>query len=318
MPATRTGSDARYLERVRTRNLPEVEGIVDAMPLTVDRLSPKPAEARFVTASLGEYRLVAGHFGSAIHTYGAAEPDQALVALQMEPARGHWNGERLRLESAWLYPPGAEHEGVGHHPVTFAAIGIPRHHLTRCPEDSALSHSRMSMRSGAAVHGLRRVVTDLASISASSRVSDARLASAGHEVGIYLAECMNSSSSTGHMFAPTARRIVDQCIEASAALGPRPSSVELEEATRVSDRRVRAAFNEVFGVPVSMFFRLRALHGAHRDLTSATRDTTSVTDVAMRWGFWHFGRFSGQYKQLFGEAPSATLRRSRGTAARFR
>jgi hypothetical protein len=32
--------------------------------------------------------------------------------------------------------------------------------------------------------------------------------------------------------------------------------------------------------------------------------------VASRWGFMHFGRFAQQYRQLFGEAPSQTLRLS--------
>jgi TolB-like protein len=39
-------------------------------------------------------------------------------------------------------------------------------------------------------------------------------------------------------------------------------------------------------------------------------DDTSITEVAIRFGFSHFGRFSGQYRRCFGERPSATLRRS--------
>jgi AraC-like DNA-binding protein len=34
-----------------------------------------------------------------------------------------------------------------------------------------------------------------------------------------------------------------------------------------------------------------------------------VTDAATAWGFWHFGHFSQEYKKLFGELPSDTLRR---------
>jgi transcriptional regulator GlxA family with amidase domain len=30
--------------------------------------------------------------------------------------------------------------------------------------------------------------------------------------------------------------------------------------------------------------------------------------VAGRWGFVHLGRFASQYRQLFGETPSETLR----------
>jgi AraC-like DNA-binding protein len=34
---------------------------------------------------------------------------------------------------------------------------------------------------------------------------------------------------------------------------------------------------------------------------------TSVTAVAMNFGFWHLGRFAEEYRSLFGEAPRTTL-----------
>ena len=36
----------------------------------------------------------------------------------------------------------------------------------------------------------------------------------------------------------------------------------------------------------------------------------SVTSAAMRWGFFHLGRFSGLYASHFGELPSSTKRRA--------
>ena len=40
-------------------------------------------------------------------------------------------------------------------------------------------------------------------------------------------------------------------------------------------------------------------------------ENTSVAGEAARWGFLHFGRFSGEYRTRYGELPSQTLRRSR-------
>jgi transcriptional regulator GlxA family with amidase domain len=52
------------------------------------------------------------------------------------------------------------------------------------------------------------------------------------------------------------------------------------------------------------------MHLARRTLTAADVAKRTVTEIATRHGFWEMGRFSVQYNALFGERPSATLRRS--------
>jgi hypothetical protein len=51
------------------------------------------------------------------------------------------------------------------------------------------------------------------------------------------------------------------------------------------------------------------MHLAKRALRQSAPLTTSVTEVATRYGFWQLGRFAVEYYSLFGEAPSATLGR---------
>ncbi|GHU15365.1 hypothetical protein AGMMS50225_28560 [Betaproteobacteria bacterium] len=34
----------------------------------------------------------------------------------------------------------------------------------------------------------------------------------------------------------------------------------------------------------------------------------TVGDIAARWGFWHLSHFAADYKEMFGELPSDTLR----------
>ena len=55
------------------------------------------------------------------------------------------------------------------------------------------------------------------------------------------------------------------------------------------------------------FLLLRRMHLARRALREAPADAT-VTDIATEFGFWELGRFAVEYKALFGEAPSETLR----------
>jgi AraC-like DNA-binding protein len=46
-----------------------------------------------------------------------------------------------------------------------------------------------------------------------------------------------------------------------------------------------------------------------RDELAADDPLASVTDVALRWGFSHTGRFAADYRRRFGMSPSADLGR---------
>lgn len=92
--------------------------------------------------------------------------------------------------------------------------------------------------------------------------------------------------------------------------GRRPYLSELCEAANVSEKTLQNAFREIMGMsPMTYLNRLR-LHRARDELRKAKSGTTTVTDVAMNWGFWHFGEFSRAYNNCFGELPSATLKRN--------
>ena len=40
----------------------------------------------------------------------------------------------------------------------------------------------------------------------------------------------------------------------------------------------------------------RRMHLARRALRDSAPDRTTVTEIATRYGFWHFGRFAGEYQ----------------------
>jgi len=84
---------------------------------------------------------------------------------------------------------------------------------------------------------------------------------------------------------------------------------EVCEALGVSRRTLSYCCQEFLGMAPKRYFFLRRIYMVRRALRQAERNLTTVTEIATRYGFWEFGRFSVQYKALFGETPSATLRR---------
>jgi AraC-like DNA-binding protein len=84
---------------------------------------------------------------------------------------------------------------------------------------------------------------------------------------------------------------------------------ELCAAIGVSDRTLRTCCQEALGVSPLRYLWLRRMHLVRRALTVADPAAATVTATAAAHGFWEFGRFAVTYRALFGESPSATLRR---------
>ncbi len=78
----------------------------------------------------------------------------------------------------------------------------------------------------------------------------------------------------------------------------------------VPARTLHQGFQDAFGATPKAYLNALRLNSARRDLRHPRRDDT-VTSIALRWGFTHFGWFSAHYKRLFGESPSTTLGHAR-------
>ena len=88
---------------------------------------------------------------------------------------------------------------------------------------------------------------------------------------------------------------------------------EICGALEVSPRTLNYAFRAGFGVSPMRYLRLRRLQQVRQQLLVAQPGDTLVKVVALGAGFCDLGRFSAEYRQMFRECPSETLRVANGS-----
>jgi AraC family ethanolamine operon transcriptional activator len=84
---------------------------------------------------------------------------------------------------------------------------------------------------------------------------------------------------------------------------------ELCEQLGSSPRALQDCFRKYLGLSPKTYLKARKLNEAHRELRRFDSPCESVSDVAVRYGFWHLSQFAADYRWLFGELPSETLRK---------
>ncbi len=84
---------------------------------------------------------------------------------------------------------------------------------------------------------------------------------------------------------------------------------ELCRVAQVTQRTLEYAFRESFGLSPLGIIQLRRFQATQRALLAANSGSDTVTEIALRNGFYNMGRFAIRYKEFFGESPSHTLSR---------
>jgi TolB-like protein/Flp pilus assembly protein TadD len=126
-----------------------------------------------------------------------------------------------------------------------------------------------------------------------------RMSSADH--------CNSESPPRGRPIPYDLKRALDYMRE---SVGRKISVTDLVAHSGVAERTLHKHFRAFMAVSPLEYWRRLRLAAAREDLLKGATGT-SVTAVATRFGFSHFGRFSQHYRACFGETPSTTLRRSR-------
>ncbi len=192
-------------------------------------------------------------------------------------------------------PAEALHDRIDSPPVTLLAESSTGHRVIRS--------TRMETDS------LRRWWLNLLHLSAAGTIPAAAHARLLEETLLVIARALSPGEEA---FAPRSRRRYLLARRARDFMLDRqsdpPTVTEICAFLYTTERTLHYAFSELYGVSPKRFLKTQRLYAARLGLKSAT-ERELVSNIAIRLGFREMGYFARDYKAMFGELPSATLRR---------
>jgi AraC family transcriptional regulator, ethanolamine operon transcriptional activator len=253
---------------------------------------------------------------------GVARPGGVSVFLQTQGAPAFsGNGRRLDSLSTMLVGPGKEFCLTADGPSRrWCSIFIPNRDFVSTEETPAyapalmrdvlrLSPQRME-RFRSAIEQLDQAVAQAPAAFDSVAAQGTAKAKLLREIRTVIAGPLE----TAHR--PIGRHVVsrEQIIRMSMRFVDEHDSEclsvdQLAAAAGVSERTLRDAFQDYFGLAPVGYLNKRTLHRFRSALKSADPSRATVTEIATQLGVWQFGRLARDYRMLFGELPSETLRR---------
>jgi AraC-like DNA-binding protein len=279
--------------------------------------------ARLTQVTLHRLRLSAGDEYLSRIAFVAVPADMLLVTLPLgdRPAP-IWDGVEMQVGEMITLGPGQRLHARSDGPCQWAAIRLPVADFVQygsalrgvTPMVPALARWRPPR---AALRQLRHLC------QAAVRIAEARSGvladrEAAHGLEQQMIHALVESLSAGPVYEETeaARRYRGIVARFEELLddGPPPSVTAISAALSVSQRMLRECCKKNLGMDPSRYRRLRGMQRARRALRGENPDIASVSAVARRCGFRDPGRFAVNYRALYGELPSATLRRRPGSA----
>lgn len=89
------------------------------------------------------------------------------------------------------------------------------------------------------------------------------------------------------------------------------STEDMLRRVNVGERILYKSFRDYLNTTPLAYIKALRLKKVREMLVAGKADDIRVTDLALNCGFTHLGRFSKEYKEIYGELPSETLRKYR-------
>ena len=251
-----------------------------------------------------------GRFQRRLDQTGATPPGYRTFVILGEGCRGFWwRGHQVANNDLLIFPQSNELSSASGEDFEVYTVSVRIAYLEQLDENLGLKG--FADRGQEVVPLDPRTAWDLRSTAAmivKSTGGPVALAAS-----LRLAEKLAVCTAKDHSgYSTTLRKrdlAVDRVIEYVRS-APVPDS-GLDTLCRIagtSERTLQYAFKDRYGIPPNVYIKRWKLNTARRCLLQSDPADVTVQDIAMGIGFFHQGQFAAEYKELFAEFPSATLK----------
>jgi AraC family ethanolamine operon transcriptional activator len=267
------------------------------------------------------------YLGSQFHQLGGPALGFRTFALHSRRCSDfRWCGEAVNRHSLIVMPVGGEFESVSEPGFDIFTLSLSNTLLERTAEIqfqrplSAFmgSSGQVCHLASARVYELRTLLHRLSSDIEQSSAAEVlpHRAPTLTRLEQTLAQLVLACLDRGENQAPRGSRgkrakTLGKAVELIEQRSPQNVSVtDLVAYTNVSRRTLEHAFQDGIGVSPAAYLKASRLKLLNRNLLVVDGGETSVAGICEQHGFTHFGQLAADYRKMFGELPSATLRRS--------
>lgn len=289
-----------------------------------EQLTPVSFQGHVTEAWLGPVQVFYEEVNSPLSYRGAPWKGSRIFFSSLEETGAVYYNNRLLPGNTLITHPGDAFERIscnGSYKVVFIVLdeSFFQRYTQRVVGDRIFDDTQETMlfnSNSSVVSSFQRnvlqVLEDLTTAPKALSSEHARRELQDRVLGMLIEPFDDSRASSTQLPYPTTRAyIVDKAMQFMESRLADPISLsDICEVVRISPRTLRYSFEEVLGVSPTRYLLVRRLNQVRQELSACSNHHVMIEEVAVRWGFWHMGRFARFYRQSFGERPSDTRRRA--------
>lgn len=300
----------------------ELAHLAVAWDLDFRQLDSSRAASGLLQAQLGSLLVSSARFGCHVDQRGATPAGMRTFAIpDADCSEMRWFGRAVDRNSLLAFPANGELAAASRPGFAVTTVSVPQALLDRYLAVGGEMGPAIEL--GADETVMRVLPGSLDGLRGLSKRLSAAVANIGDgDCGQVIADIEDETLSALTRVlgngTPTresetrarARRRLGRLLDYVDGHADTPLRVaDLCAVAQVSERTLQGLFKRELGMTPKTYLCGQRLYGAHRALSISQPTACRVTDVANAWGFWHMGQFARDYRKLFGELPSDTLRR---------